>query len=288
MNKTAIRHLFGIIWHLITKQHYDGCATTYNKLVTSIAQIHSWANTDGPISSEAQVHEQVAKVKALWLSFQAEHLKIVKICEPTKIAFHTDVEQGAESLYMETLQRLLDLLKLHMDTVWADAFNTPENAIDNKPVVNTTLNISTSQAEAISTKVISMSASGTTQSIQQPCATNNLEQQRERIQQHVLHKFGIMRLYERCAHSHNSSLATLQTYMEKLQEHWHGYMNHINDNYIGTDINADITETEMQYMDTKAIIRELINNTTSTVTTFWYLRSPKNWIRQREHNGNHH
>lgn len=234
-----------------------------NTLVISIAQILTWAKTDGPASSEAQVHEQVTKVKALWLSFQAEHLKIVNLCGPTKIAFHTDVEKNAEDLYMETLQRLRDFLKCHMDAVWAEAFNTLENVTDNKTVVNTTLKI---LADTVSTKVNSMSASIATQSIQQSsCTTDNLEQQRERIQRHVLHKLGIRRLYDRCAHTHNSSLATLQTYMDTLDEHWHGYMNHINDSYIGTDINADITETETEYMDTKAIIRELISNTASTV-----------------------
>lgn len=61
-----------------------------NMLVISIAQILSWAKTDGPNSPEEQVHEQVSNVKALWLSFQAEHLEIVKLCEPDKIGFHTD------------------------------------------------------------------------------------------------------------------------------------------------------------------------------------------------------
>lgn len=234
-----------------------------NMLVISIAQIHSWAKTDGPISSEQQVHKQVTNVKALWLSFQAEHLKIVSICGPQKIGFHTDVEQSAEQLYMETLQTLRDFLKSHMAAVFVNAFDTAEDATDNITVVNTALNSLGSQANAISSEVNSMSANDAKQCGQQSCTTNNLEQQRERIQQHVLHKSGILRLYERCAHSKNSSLATLQTHMDVLDEHWHGYMDHVNDNYIGNDINADITETETAYIDTKAIIRELINNTTT-------------------------
>lgn len=180
-----------------------------NVLVISIAQILSWVKTEGPICSEEQVHEQVTKVKALWLSFQAEHLKIVKLCEPTKIGFHTDVEKSAEELYMETLQMLRDLIRSHINNIWADATNTAMDATDNKAVDNATLNSLGSQADIISTKDNSMSASGTTQSEQQSCTTNILEQRREPIQQHILHKFGIVRLYERCTHSNNSSLAIL-------------------------------------------------------------------------------
>lgn len=220
-----------------------------DNIVNSIARIQAWAKKDGPNASEEEVNEHVKKVKSRWLSFQAENKDVLDSCGPQEKLFHVGVEKTTEQLYIETLQLLLNLLRSHTELV------TPEAST---ATGNNTAGNNTHEGDDASAN----SQNGVTpkQFRQHTHSTNNVNQQREPVQQHSIHKFGIMRLYERSAHVHNANLAALQTYMDMLEGYWHGYMETININYTGANINDDITETEAHYMEAKTVFRGLINN----------------------------
>lgn len=232
-----------------------------DKIVTSIARIQAWAKKDGTKASEEQVHEQVTRVKSRWLSFQAENKEVLESCGPVEVGFHVDVEKNTEQLYMETLQVLLDLLRSHSEAIWSDA--TTDNATADTNTDKGDASAGCTEGDLVDTTAAANAKSPTgtfsKQGKQQRQTTLNMDQ-RERIQPYSIHKLGISRLYERSAHFVDSTLAALQTYLDMLEDYWHGYMDHINVNYIGNDINADITETETFYMDTKTVIRGLLNN----------------------------
>lgn len=224
-----------------------------DNLVNSIARIQAWAKKDGPDASKEEVNEQVAKVKSRWLSFQAENKDVLDSCGPQEALFHVDVKKNTEQVYMETLQLLLDLLRSHAAREASGTDTVAENAAGGNNTHN-------------SDDAVAKSATGASpkQFRQHTHSTNNMDHQRERMQRHSIYKLGIVRLHERCAHIHNSDLASLQTYMDTLEDYWHNYMDNIHTNHIGANINADITETETYYIEAKSAFRGRINNNMAT------------------------
>lgn len=118
----------------------------FNEVVISIAQIQTWAQTNGRNSSEKQVREQITKVKALWPSLQAAHLGIVRYCASEKVEYRNDTKKHAKQLYMATLDILNDLLKGHMDIVWADETHTVNHTTGNSALDTAMLNLECHQA----------------------------------------------------------------------------------------------------------------------------------------------